>query len=117
MPVAARSRSVRTSRGSCCPWASVSILGAVVGGYLVPYVPARALKLALGAILVASTVHILRHVEGTRRATSFVLPVPVRPKRTYHACAASRWLLLPCCSRQRRRRPSPAAKSWRRRGR
>jgi uncharacterized protein len=35
-----------------------SILGAFLGGILVPYVPAGALKLALGAILIISAVRI-----------------------------------------------------------
>ncbi len=42
-----------------------SIAGAVLGGYLVPYAPARALKLALGAILIVSAVRIFRHT-GTQ---------------------------------------------------
>lgn len=40
-----------------------SIVGAVVGGALVPYVPARALKLLLGAILIASAARIFRHTR------------------------------------------------------
>jgi uncharacterized membrane protein YfcA len=35
-----------------------SILGAFLGGILVPYVPADALKLGLGAILIISAVRI-----------------------------------------------------------
>lgn len=38
-----------------------SIVGAIVGGGLVPYVPGRALKLILGAILIGSAIRIFRH--------------------------------------------------------
>ena len=37
-----------------------SVLGALVGGLLVPYVPAGALKVGLGAILILSAVRIFR---------------------------------------------------------
>lgn len=37
-----------------------SILGALVGGILVPYVPAGALKIGLGAILIVSAIRIFR---------------------------------------------------------
>jgi uncharacterized membrane protein YfcA len=37
-----------------------SIVGALAGGYLVPYVPAPTLKLVLGVILIASAVRIFR---------------------------------------------------------
>jgi uncharacterized membrane protein YfcA len=37
------------------------VIGAVVGGLLVGIVPAAALKLALGIILIASAVRIFRH--------------------------------------------------------
>ncbi len=50
--------------GLVLPMGIGSVLGAVAGGYLVPYVPARALKLALGTILVASAVRIFRHSEA-----------------------------------------------------
>ncbi len=38
-----------------------SIVGAMVGGFLVPYVPARVLKLILAVILIGSAVRIFRH--------------------------------------------------------
>lgn len=41
-----------------------SIGGALAGGYLVPFVPAEMLKLALGAILIVSAVRIFRHRRG-----------------------------------------------------
>jgi uncharacterized protein len=43
-----------------------SIAGAVAGGYIVPYVPSGALKLALGTILIVSAVRIFRHRHGGR---------------------------------------------------
>lgn len=39
-----------------------SIIGAVAGGYLVPFVPAGLLKIGLGVILIVSAVRIFRHV-------------------------------------------------------
>ncbi len=47
--------------GLVLPMGLGSIVGAVVGGAVVPYVPARALKLVLGAILIASAVRIFQH--------------------------------------------------------
>ncbi len=41
-----------------------SMAGALVGGVLVPYMPAATLKLALGAILIVSAVRIFRHRRG-----------------------------------------------------
>ncbi|MBL8744353.1 MAG: sulfite exporter TauE/SafE family protein [Myxococcales bacterium] len=40
-----------------------SILGALLGGALVPYAPAGLLKIGLGAILVVSAVRIFRHAN------------------------------------------------------
>lgn len=40
-----------------------SIVGAVIGGYLVPFVPAGLLKIGLGAILIVSAVRIFRHTQ------------------------------------------------------
>jgi uncharacterized membrane protein YfcA len=41
-----------------------SIVGAVLGGFLLPYVPSAALKLGLGVILMISAVRIFRHGKG-----------------------------------------------------
>lgn len=49
--------------GLIVPMGLGSIVGAVIGGSLVPYVPARALKLILGVILIASAVRIFRHAR------------------------------------------------------
>lgn len=43
------------------PMSLGSIVGALAGGYLVPYVPARALKLVLGTILIVTAIRIFRH--------------------------------------------------------
>jgi len=43
-----------------------SIAGAVAGGLLVPYLPTRALKLVLGAILIVSAVRIFHHARADR---------------------------------------------------
>ncbi len=55
------------------PMGSGSILGAFLGGILIPYVPAGALKVGLGVILIASAIRIFRalpHAEArpTRQA-------------------------------------------------
>jgi len=47
--------------GLIVPMGIGSIVGAVVGGYAVPYAPARALKLTLGVILIGSAMRIFRH--------------------------------------------------------
>jgi uncharacterized protein len=47
------------------PMGMGSIVGAVLGGYLVPFVPSRALKLALGFILIVSAVRIFRQAKRT----------------------------------------------------
>lgn len=43
------------------PMGAGSILGALLGGYLVPFVPAGALKFGLGVLLIISAVRIFRH--------------------------------------------------------
>jgi uncharacterized membrane protein YfcA len=48
-------------RSLVLPMGIGSIIGAFAGGYLVPYVPADWLKLALGVILIVSAVRIFRH--------------------------------------------------------
>ncbi len=40
-----------------------SVVGALAGGLLVPYLPTRALKLVLGAVLIASAVRIFHHTR------------------------------------------------------
>ena len=49
--------------GLVVPMGLGSIVGAIVGGALVPYVPPRALKLLLSAILVGSAVRVFRHAD------------------------------------------------------
>ena len=53
----------RDLTGLVLPMGLGSIVGAVVGGALVPYVSARALKLVLGAIFIGSAVRIFRHTR------------------------------------------------------
>lgn len=53
-------------RALVAPMGAGSILGAMVGAQLVPYVPSGALKFALGVILIVSAVRIFRHTKGDR---------------------------------------------------
>ena len=53
-------------RALVLPMGMGSILGALLGGVLVPYVPAGALKLGLGAILIISAVRIYRAEDQPR---------------------------------------------------
>ena len=48
-------------RALVLPMGIGSVVGALAGGYLVPYVPAPTLKLVLGVILIVSAVRIFRH--------------------------------------------------------
>ena len=56
-----------------------SILGAAAGGWLVPFVPASALKLGLGAILIVSAIRIFRHAKAAAAAPT-AIPDEVAPE-------------------------------------
>jgi uncharacterized membrane protein YfcA len=53
-----------------------SILGAAAGGWLVPFVPGGAIKVGLGAILIASAIRIFRHVQTAATAPPGLAPPP-----------------------------------------
>ena len=50
-------------RETVAPMAAGSVVGAVLGGLLVGIVPASALKVGLGLILIVSAVRVFRHSE------------------------------------------------------
>lgn len=50
-------------RGTVVPMGLGSIIGAVIGGLLLGIVPAQALKLGLGVILIVSAIRVFRHRE------------------------------------------------------
>lgn len=51
-------------RATVLPMAAGSVIGAVAGGLLLGIVPAAALKLGLGVILIASAIRVFRHPHG-----------------------------------------------------
>lgn len=54
-----------------------SVIGAIIGGLLVGFVPATLLKIGLGIILIVSAVRIFRHTKQSIGAGSCALATPV----------------------------------------
>lgn len=52
-------------RETVIPMAAGSVIGAIIGGLVVGLVPAAALKLGLGAILIVSAIRVFRHPHGS----------------------------------------------------